>query len=305
MLLAAACAELFKKEAQVGGGQQVSCWEACWEAPRLKAAPAAHRCLGSGLQPDPAPACPRSPPPPPPPPPRCTRRCWCRTSRARAPSRRPPCTRPTAPRCCPGSSAVRAAGARPPLPCCTGRAERARGWNQSRGREAHLPLRWRLADAPPTPHPPRPAVNGLTKSTLEAIRASLALEEVLLEAAGTEDAPPPWGTMERLSPLLYTWAQARGLRVLPPCWRCCWEAGERRCSRPPTRRGSVPRAAAAPPSGPVRRARSACWVGGWTASWAPRTGPACPSSARTARGAWAGGAGRAGRWRARAVLGST
>ena len=34
----------------------------------------------------------------------------------------------------------------------------------------------------------------------------MALEEQLLEES--RDAPPAlWGTMERLSPLLYTWAQ--------------------------------------------------------------------------------------------------
>lgn len=67
-------------------------------------------------------------------------------------------------------------------------------------------------------HPHQTTVNGLTKSTLEAIRASLALEELLLEAAGAEGGaqPPPWGTMERLSPLLYTWAQARARGV----WGC-------------------------------------------------------------------------------------
>lgn len=55
-----------------------------------------------------------------------------------------------------------------------------------------------------------PAVNGLTKSALEAIRAAMALEELLLEecAASGGQPPPPWGTLERLSPLLYTWAQA-------------------------------------------------------------------------------------------------
>lgn len=57
---------------------------------------------------------------------------------------------------------------------------------------------------PPSP----PAVNGLTKSALEAIRASMALEELLLEE-GRDDPPPLWGTMERLSPLLYTWAQGQ------------------------------------------------------------------------------------------------
>lgn len=56
--------------------------------------------------------------------------------------------------------------------------------------------------------PPCRAVNGLTKSALEAIRASMALEELLLEECrDSEAAPDPWGTMERLSPLLYTWAQ--------------------------------------------------------------------------------------------------
>ncbi|EFN53089.1 hypothetical protein CHLNCDRAFT_137406 [Chlorella variabilis] len=53
-------------------------------------------------------------------------------------------------------------------------------------------------------------VNGLTKSALEAIRASMALEELLLEECrDSEAAPDPWGTMERLSPLLYTWAQGQ------------------------------------------------------------------------------------------------
>lgn len=56
-----------------------------------------------------------------------------------------------------------------------------------------------------------PAVNGLTKSALEAIRAAMALEELLLEecaGGGPQQQPAPWGTLERLSPLLYTWAQA-------------------------------------------------------------------------------------------------
>ncbi|KAL4439477.1 hypothetical protein ABPG77_008806 [Micractinium sp. CCAP 211/92] len=54
-------------------------------------------------------------------------------------------------------------------------------------------------------------VNGLTKSALEAIRAAMALEELLLEecAASGGQPPPPWGTLERLSPLLYTWAQGQ------------------------------------------------------------------------------------------------
>ncbi|PRW45372.1 hypothetical protein C2E21_5977 [Chlorella sorokiniana] len=54
-------------------------------------------------------------------------------------------------------------------------------------------------------------VNGLTKSALEAIRASMALEELLLEECReSPDAQiAPWGTMERLSPLLYTWAQGQ------------------------------------------------------------------------------------------------
>ncbi|PSC73790.1 hypothetical protein C2E20_3044 [Micractinium conductrix] len=56
-------------------------------------------------------------------------------------------------------------------------------------------------------------VNGLTKSALEAIRAAMALEELLLEECSGESgggqAPAPWGTVERLSPLLYTWAQGQ------------------------------------------------------------------------------------------------
>ncbi|KAL4437302.1 hypothetical protein ABPG75_004441 [Micractinium tetrahymenae] len=54
-------------------------------------------------------------------------------------------------------------------------------------------------------------VNGLTKSALEAIRAAMSLEEVLLEEcreSGTQP-PAPWGTLERLSPLLYTWTQGQ------------------------------------------------------------------------------------------------
>ena len=37
----------------------------------------------------------------------------------------------------------------------------------------------------------------------------MVLEEVLLEECREAAAacPAPWGTMERLSPLLYTWAQ--------------------------------------------------------------------------------------------------
>ena len=54
----------------------------------------------------------------------------------------------------------------------------------------------------------RPAVNGLTKAALEAIRCSQELEEVLrAEMTATEFTP--WGTMERLQPLLYTWVQVR------------------------------------------------------------------------------------------------
>ncbi len=53
------------------------------------------------------------------------------------------------------------------------------------------------------------AVNGLTKAALEAIRVSQELEEVLrVEMTGDEFTP--WGTMERLQPLLYTWTQVGG-----------------------------------------------------------------------------------------------
>lgn len=54
-------------------------------------------------------------------------------------------------------------------------------------------------------------VNGLTKSALEAIRAAMALEELLLEECSGSGGqqPAPWGTLERLSPLLYTWAQGQ------------------------------------------------------------------------------------------------
>ena len=54
----------------------------------------------------------------------------------------------------------------------------------------------------------RPAVNGLTKAALEAIRCSQELEEVL-RAEMTSTEFTPWGTMERLQPLLYTWVQVR------------------------------------------------------------------------------------------------
>ena len=76
-------------------------------------------------------------------------------------------------------------------------------------RPAHSPQTAASHPAPPSRPPPSPAVNGLTKSALEAIRASMVLEEVLLEECREAGAacPAPWGTMERLSPLLYTWAQ--------------------------------------------------------------------------------------------------
>lgn len=52
------------------------------------------------------------------------------------------------------------------------------------------------------------SVNGLTKAALEAIRCSQELEEVLrAEMTATEFTP--WGTMERLQPLLYTWVQGQ------------------------------------------------------------------------------------------------
>jgi hypothetical protein len=40
----------------------------------------------------------------------------------------------------------------------------------------------------------------------------MALEELLLEECREGGDPPtPWGTVERLSPLLYTWAQVGAL----------------------------------------------------------------------------------------------
>lgn len=51
-------------------------------------------------------------------------------------------------------------------------------------------------------------VNGLTRAALEAVRASLELEDALVLEC-REAPPPPWGTMERVSPLLYTWAQGQ------------------------------------------------------------------------------------------------
>ena len=197
-----------------------------------------------------------------------------------------------------------------------------------------------------TPRPPpslgAAAVNGLTKSALEAIRAAMALEELLLEECSGESgggqAPAPWGTVERLSPLLYTWAQAsteQGRRVggwVGGVWVEGWPAGwvhawrrwacaARRCSTLwacVRVGGCLSQADVCSSAGgvlagrqllcfspallrcprplfvPVCRARSACWAAGWTASSGQRTGPACPSSARTARGgcrcaAWAGG----------------
>jgi len=51
-------------------------------------------------------------------------------------------------------------------------------------------------------------VGALNKPTLEAIRASITLEDALVSEC-KEQPPTPWGTMERLSPLLYNWAQGQ------------------------------------------------------------------------------------------------
>jgi hypothetical protein len=51
-------------------------------------------------------------------------------------------------------------------------------------------------------------VGALNKSALEAIRASITLEDALVSEC-KEQPPTPWGTMERLSPLLYNWAQGQ------------------------------------------------------------------------------------------------
>lgn len=52
------------------------------------------------------------------------------------------------------------------------------------------------------------SVTGLTKSALEIIRAAVALEDGI-SVECRERPLAPWGTMDRLSPLLYTWAQGQ------------------------------------------------------------------------------------------------
>ena len=51
-------------------------------------------------------------------------------------------------------------------------------------------------------------VNGLNQSVLAAIRASIALEDTLTFEC-KEDPPQPWDTVQRLSPLVYSWAQSQ------------------------------------------------------------------------------------------------
>ena len=48
----------------------------------------------------------------------------------------------------------------------------------------------------------------MPQAALEAIRSSMELEDALVLECREKPATP-WGTMERVSPLLYTWAQGQ------------------------------------------------------------------------------------------------